>query len=117
MIPSRSVLTIASSDDSTMAASRRAESSDSGKLGRFIRWSRSFALATEMRQDVQTARVEAEKLGRDQRLQEFVALVGLESPQAAELRLRQMESWHFQVLGLNETKPIGGGREVHPHFA
>src|SRR4029450_10282341 len=91
MIPSRSVLTIASSDDSTMAASRRAESSDSGKLGRFIRWSRSLALATEIRQDVQTARVEPEKLGRDKRLQKFVALVGLESPQAPELPLAPVE--------------------------
>src|SRR4029453_14950165 len=105
--PRPSITTMPSTADSTLdphrfslAARRRAESADSGKGGPFIRWPRSFALATEIRQDVETARVEPEKLGRDKRLQEFVALVGLGPPQAAKLRLRQMESWHFQVLGL-----------------
>jgi hypothetical protein len=47
-----------------------------------------------------------EELGRHERVEQGIAYMWVECPEALDLRLRELETGHFEVLGLNETKPI-----------
>src|SRR5579864_7837495 len=72
-------------------------------------------LSVQAGQYVGVARRLLEELDRHQCLENRIARVRIESPEALDLGLGQAEAWHLHVFGLDDSKPIVGSALVGSH--
>src|SRR6266487_4552871 len=56
-----------------------------------------------------------EEFGREKSLEQDVAHMRIEPPQTLDLRLRELQARHFQVLRPNKAKPIADGPRLSSH--
>ena len=73
------------------------------------------ALAGRAVEDVRTLICAAEHVCRQQRLEHFVAGVGVEPPEPLDLRPGQLQTRHFQVFSLDEMQPVGDSALIGGH--